>query len=93
MDNQVLLQEIHSRLRTIFMTYQQGSDVAPAMLFRTEGFIEAACTLEVLSLQQAQQIIAEHWQQVFQQPYPLSMEDGIHIPANMERAPVFPSTK
>ena len=63
------------------------------MLFRTEGFIEAACMLGILSQQQARQIIADNWQQVFQQAFPAGMDDGIQIPTHMVRAPVYPSTK
>ena len=87
-----LIQEINVRLQAIFTAYHQGKDVAPAVVFQTEGLLQAACLLEFLNLAQAQQLVKDCWVEVFQTECPVLSADKIQIPVNMNRAPVYPTS-
>ena len=91
-ETQNYIAEVESRLLAIFNAYQSNQDVAPAILFRTEGFIEAGCELGLLTQEQAVDLIAVAWRSVFDQTPPESASKSIHIPVAMQRAPVYPST-
>ena len=91
-DKQAYVAEVERRLLAIFNAYQDNKDVAPAILFRTEGFIEAGCELGLLTQEQAAALIATVWKSVFGQNLPESASKSIHIPVAMQRAPVYPST-
>jgi hypothetical protein len=84
--------KVESRLSLIFNAYRNNKDIAPAVLFRTEGFIEAGCEMGLITKNQATDLIATAWSRVFEQAMPESNSKLIHIPTAMPRAPVYPST-
>ena len=92
MDTQKVHAQISSRLLDIFSAYQRGDDVPPAQLFHTEGFVEACCVMGVITREEAFQIMAAVYTQVFNEPLVNSSEQEFQIPALMKRAPVYPST-
>lgn len=83
---------IRARLKGIFVAYQRGEDVPPALRFRAEGFIEAYCELGLISIDEAFELMAQEYKQVFNQSFPFSKEPALTIPVLMKRAPVYPST-
>ena len=87
------IDEIEAGVMAIFTAYAQNSSVPPATVFRLEGFIEAACILGILTEQEAKKMIQSAWKIVFADPFPDSATTSIMIPAMMQRAPVYPSTK
>lgn len=83
--------QIERRLSEIFTAYAEGRDVAQGQLFRTEGFIEASCSLELLTEAQAQALIVASYEKILKKTFPLQSA-GIQIPVAMQRAPVYPSS-
>lgn len=84
---------IEARLLAIFRAYASGEDVPPALIYRTEGFIGAGCSMGLISEQEVQKIMQSLHQQVFKSKFPVMSGGGINIPSLMKRAPVYPSTK
>ena len=92
--------ELQVRWNEIFLALATGDDVPPATRLRAEGMMEAAVLLGAASRdaliesmdecyrnaggQRIAEDFGADWQSLF--PFP-------QIPAMMQRAPVFPSTK
>ncbi len=93
MNKKIFIENVETRLLKIFQAYEQGSDVAPAILFRTEGFIEAGCCLGLVTEQDIEELMQGLHQQVFNTELATYSGTGINIPSLMKRAPVYPSTK
>ena len=77
----------------IFSAYSEGKDVPPSQVFQTEGFIQAACFLKIISLVEAQGLIKNSWNKILQIEFPVCEEELFYIPTAMQRAPVFPTTR
>lgn len=92
MDQAAFMGLIEQRLLDIFNRYQQGLEVPPATVFRTEGLLEAAVHLAYVSEAAAKQLINKNYHQVFNRDL-VDFGDGLLIPVQMDRAPVYPSKK
>ena len=90
---QQFAEAVEARLRAIFSAYAGGEDVAPAQVFRAEGFIEAGCCMGLMTRTQAVELMQTLHRQIIGGDLPALSGDGIHIPFLMKRAPVYPSTK
>ncbi|ARN72768.1 hypothetical protein BST96_00745 [Oceanicoccus sagamiensis] len=91
-DRAAFIADIETRVSAVFKAYQDNSSVAPATLFRLEGFIEAGCALGLLSEDQAKRLIQSVWENTLTEPFPESARHRIMIPVMMRRAPVYPSS-
>jgi hypothetical protein len=92
--------ELEQRWHAMFSALAAGDDVPPSDRLRTEGMMEAALLLDILSVEAQVKAMddcyqaafgraladefGEDWQDFFQFP---------QIPAMAQRAPVYPSTK
>ena len=85
------IKTVERRLRELFQDYHRGRDVAPARVFRLDGYIEAGRDAGLISQQQGCALIRETWQEVLSCDFPTCAENTLHIPAAMQRAPVYPS--
>lgn len=92
MNNKAFINEVETRLEAVFAAYQGNKDVPPATLFRLEGFIQAGCALGLMTIAEANRLIAKQWQQHIQRPLPALSTTEVMIPTAMQRAPVYPST-
>ncbi|MFT5691950.1 MAG: hypothetical protein ACI92E_001281 [Oceanicoccus sp.] len=93
MNNQQLLSSIEDRLKAIYVDYASGKDVPPAMLFRTEGFMEAACFSGLVNEEEVRSLMVVTQKAVFGHALSNAQEVGLAIHSSMKRAPVYPSTK
>lgn len=93
LQQQNYIREIESRLSLIFKAYAGGEDVPPARLYRTEGFIEAGCCMGYITEVAVSKLMQRLHQQILGRRLDMAAGSGIHIPALMKRAPVYPSTK
>jgi hypothetical protein len=92
MEQEAFMNLVEQRLTDIFDRYQQGLDVPPATVFRTEGLLEAAVHLNFVSQDGAKLLIGKSYRQCFNCDL-TELGDGLHIPVQMTRAPVYPSKK
>ncbi len=92
MNQKRFVTEVEARLLAIFNAYERGEDVPPALVFRTEGFIEAGCSMGLVIESDMVALIQRLHKQVFNTELTLIPSDKIHIPSLMKRAPVYPST-
>ncbi|MFA7555109.1 MAG: hypothetical protein WCY88_12730 [Spongiibacteraceae bacterium] len=93
MNKQQFIESIQSQLFDIFSAYAQGKDVPPATLFRTEGFIEAGCYMECVTIAEARALVHAVYRQVFDAEMSAMPAGTIHLANFMPRAPVYASTK
>lgn len=93
MKKQQLLSSIEGRLKTIYVDYASGKDVPPATLFRTEGFLEAACFSGLVKEEEIRSLMLVAQKAVFGHALSNTQEDGLTIHSSMKRAPVYPSTQ
>lgn len=93
---QMVYQCIEQRLVEIFTAYKQGQDVSPARRFHLEGYVQACCELQLISIEQALKLMADTYTGVFAEPFDVErqceQQQAFVIPALMKRAPVYPST-
>lgn len=93
LDKEQFYSAVSARLMNIFKTYADGGDIAPALLYRTEGFIEAGCELGLVNEEQVNLLMKDLHQQIFHTSMTILEQPGVNIPMLMKRAPVYPSTK
>lgn len=100
MNETQLVETLRTRLIALYAASMQGDDVAPGDALRTEGLLEAAALLGILSETKLVDLVAvcyreaygraleddfgEHWRTFF--PFP-------QIPLMGRRAPVVPTTR
>lgn len=92
MISQQIIKEIEERVGAIYQLYSIGEDVPPATLFRTEGFIEAACLMGVVKEDEVLDLMAELHLSYFNSPLKFERGGRVRIQSSMQRAPVYPST-
>ena len=94
-----LLQEVEKRWETMFTALQAGDDVPLSLRLRTEGLMEAAVLMELVSADQ----LAEAMQRQYSSAFGCTIDETFgrdwqaffplpQIPAMSARAPVYPST-
>jgi len=95
----VLLTELNTRWRKMFMALASNSDVAPSLSLRTEGLMEAAVLTGEATVQEVTQAMAGVYEEAFgralAQDFDETWQDFFpfpQIPAMAKRAPVYPST-
>ncbi len=88
--NELFLAEARRRLTAIFQMFKQGQDVAPALQYRTEGFLDAGVFLSLVEEQQLSVLIAELQREIFDCPDQRIQAGTVLIPTLMKRAPVMP---
>jgi len=93
MSDQLLVDEISRRMDDIYRRWANGDDVPPAMVFRAEGFIEAACLGGTVSAEKVFELMNAQYQLHFEGPLPAISGLAVRIYSNMRRAPVYPSTR
>jgi hypothetical protein len=95
MNKEAFNREIESRFLEIFNAYANGQDVAPAQLYRAEGFCEAGCYLSLATEAELIALMKKIHRQVFNTELSGSNQSGggVRIPSLMKRAPVYPSGK
>ncbi|MFT5580266.1 MAG: hypothetical protein ACI9WS_003028 [Paraglaciecola psychrophila] len=92
MSDQPLITVISDRIEDIYRRWAKGEDVPPALVFRTEGFIEAACLIQAVSAEEVLAVMETLHQQQFKRAMSGCGESPIRIHSTMQRAPVFTST-
>ncbi len=94
-----LAEELDRRWRRMFGALADGGDVPPSQRLRTEGLMEAAVLLELVTEQDLLTAMDSCYTEVFGRA--MAEDFGIEwfqfypfpqIPAVMRRAPVYPST-
>lgn len=93
MKKQQLLNSIEDRLKAIYVSYASGKDVPPATLFRTEGFLEAACFSGFVNEEEIKSLMVLTQKTIFGRALSNGQGVGLTIHSAMKRAPVYPSTK
>jgi len=93
MTGQRQIEEISRRIEDIYRRWAEGEDVSPALVFRTEGFIEAVCDGGAVSKDEVLALMNTLHQQQFNRALAAAAEGPIRIHGAMRRAPVYPSTR
>ncbi len=93
MEKNQLFESIETRLTKIYAEYAIGNDVAPATLFRTEGFIEAACLSGLVNEREVLSLMERLQNSLLGFVQPQAEAGRLAIHSTMKRAPVCPSTK
>lgn len=93
-DGQIFLQQLSQRLEQFFSEQADGFDVAPAELYRLEGMMAAAVSIELKTeaefRQQLQELASRYGDATLLQMY--CAEPRLILHMAMKAAPVYPSS-